>query len=123
MEPLILHLLGDYVLQSDWMARNKTRATWPALCHATLYSLPFMAIGSMAAVAAIFAGHLVMDRFRLARYLVWLKNCLGPSHTPWREMSATGMPKDTPEWLSVWILIAVDNTVHLTWNCAMLKWL
>ena len=123
MEQLLLHLLGDYVLQSDWMARNKTQATWPALCHATLYSLPFLLIGTPLAVLAIFGAHFVMDRFRLARCVVWMKNWLSPSRDPWRECSSTGMPKATPEWLAVWILIAVDNTIHLIWNYAALRWL
>lgn len=123
MEQILLHLVGDYVTQSDWMARNKTRATWPALCHAVLYSLPFLLIGSRAAVVAIFAGHLVIDRFRLARYVVWMKHWLGPAHVPWGECSDKGMPKDTPEWLAGWLLIAVDNTIHLVWNYAALRWL
>jgi hypothetical protein len=123
MEQLLLHLFGDYVAQSDWMARNKTKAMWPALCHAAVYSLPFLLIGSGTAVLVIFGGHLVIDRFRLARYVVWMKNWLGPGHRPWPECSTTGMPKDTPEWLAVWIRIAVDNTIHLVWNYAALRWL
>ena len=41
MNQLILHLIGDYVTQSDWMAQNKTKSTWAALCHATVYGAPF----------------------------------------------------------------------------------
>jgi hypothetical protein len=37
---LILHLIGDYVTQSDWMAQRKTKSTWAAFVHATVYSMP-----------------------------------------------------------------------------------
>lgn len=74
MIQLILHLIGDYVTQSDWMALNKTKRSWPALCHATVYSLPFLLIGSAEAVFVIWSTHFLIDRFRLARYVCWAKN-------------------------------------------------
>ena len=33
MEQLLLHLIGDYVTQTDWMARAKVSTTLAALCH------------------------------------------------------------------------------------------
>jgi len=123
MEQLILHLLGDFVLQSDWMARNKVKRLWPALVHVTIYSLPFLLIGSVTAVAVIFSTHLVIDRYRLARYLVWLKNWLGPGQHPWNECSETGFHKSTPEWLAVWLMIVVDGTLHLSCNYYALRFL
>ena len=75
MIQLKLHLIGDYILQSDWMAQNKTKRSWPALCHAFVYSLPFLLLTqSPAALAVIFGTHFLIDRFRLARYVVWAKN-------------------------------------------------
>jgi len=58
MIQLILHLVGDYVTQSDWMAQNKTKSTWAALCHATVYALPFLAIASVNAWLVIWLTHL-----------------------------------------------------------------
>jgi|SRR6266850_429475 len=123
MEQLILHLIGDFVTQSDWMARNKTTHSWVALCHAIVYSAPFFLIGSVAAVGVIFATHFVIDRFRLVRYLIWAKNCLAPSHHPWAESAETGFHKSTPEWLAVWLMIVVDATMHLACNYSALRWL
>lgn len=74
MEQLILHLAGDYVTQSDWMAQNKTKAHWPAFCHALVYSLPFLWLGSAAAMLVILATHFTIDRWRLARFVVYAKN-------------------------------------------------
>lgn len=147
MSELILHLLGDYVLQSDWMANNKTKSSVAAGCHALVYSLPFLLLSpSWLAFAVILGTHFLIDRFRLARFVVWGKNCLGsPSwlrmmawgdlhprattDTPefcrlrWSNCSSTGYPSDTPAWLAVWLLIAADNTLHLAINHAALRWL
>ena len=125
MTQLILHLVGDYVTQSDWMAQNKTKSTWAALCHATVYALPFLAIASANAWLVIWLTHLVIDRFRLARYVAYAKNWLAPRSYwhPWSECSATGYHKDSPPWLSVWLMIAADNTLHLAINAAAIAWL
>lgn len=123
MEQLILHLIGDFVLQSDWMARNKMKRFWPALIHALAYSLPFLLIGSVPAVSVIFATHLIIDRYRLVRFLIWWKNCLGPGQQPWAECSETGFHRSTPEWLAMMLLTVVDATVHLTCNYFALRWL
>ena len=123
MEQLILHLFGDFVTQSDWMATNKNKRWWPALCHAVVYSLPFFLIGSFAAVSVIFATHLIIDRFRLVRYVIWAKNWLSPNHQPWSECSVTGFHKSTPEWLAVWLMIVADGTLHLAINYGALRWL
>ena len=85
MEQLILHLTGDYLTQSDWMAVNKAKRSWPALCHVMVYSLPFFLIGSTRAVAVILVTHFFIDRFRLTRYVVWTKNWLGTRYYPWTE--------------------------------------
>ena len=77
MIQLILHLVGDYITQSDWMAQNKTKADWPAACHAFIYSLPFLLIvDSALAMFVICSTHYLIDRYRLARYAVWAKNVL-----------------------------------------------
>lgn len=125
MLQLIFHLLGDYVTQSDWMAQNKTKATWPAFCHATVYSLPFLFIASWPAWLVIWSTHLLIDRFRLARYVAFAKNWLAPRSWwhPWVECSGTGYHKDAPPWLAVWLMIAADNTMHLAINYSAILWL
>lgn len=35
------HLVGDYVLQSDFLATTKGHNLWHMFVHATLYTLPF----------------------------------------------------------------------------------
>lgn len=123
MEQLILHLFGDYVTQSDWMAINKNQRSLPAFCHASLYSLPFLLIGSPCAVAVIFGTHFFIDRFRLVRYVIYLKNCLGPVRPAWRECALTGFHQSMPEWLATFLMIIVDATLHLGCNYCALRWL
>lgn len=143
MLQLILHLVGDYVTQSDWMANNKTKRSWPAFCHAVVYSLPFLILKpSWTAFAVILGTHFLIDRFRLARFVVYAKNRLlqpppelqpHDQTEPWRDIhtakwswkncSATGYPSETPTWLAVWLLIAADNTLHLAINYLALTYL
>jgi hypothetical protein len=123
MIQLILHLLGDYVTQSDWMANTKTSSTWAAFVHATIYSAPFLLIGGWRALFVIWSTHLLIDRFRLARYVVFAKNFLGWPWPKWEDCKATGYPSARPAWMAVWLLIAADNTIHLAINWASLLWL
>lgn len=123
---LLAHLAGDYLLQSHWMAQEKTKRWLPAVLHAITYGLPFLLVTqSPLALAAIVGTHAVIDRYRLARHIVWAKNLLAPKahRHPWSECSATGYPSDTPAWLAVWLLIIADNTQHLAINLASVIWL
>ena len=123
-DQLICHALGDYVLQSDWMATHKTSRTSVALLHALCYSLPFLALGaSLGAWLVIVLTHAAIDRYRLARYVVWAKEHLAPRRPPPLAECPTGYPADKPAWLAVWLLIAADNTLHVLINGAALRWL
>lgn len=148
MPQLLAHLWGDYILQSDWMAENKTKDYFAAWVHACCYMLPFLLLRpSVTAWWVMLVTHFVIDRFRLARYVVWAKNWMGPKQfwsgsetdsngliiakawgwygrtPPFSRCAATGYPPQTPVWLSVWLLIIADNTLHLTINYCALRWL
>ena len=124
MEQLIAHLVGDYILQSDWMAREKTSRSSVAMIHAFVYTMPFLLLTqSLAAILVIFGTHALIDRFRLARYVVWAKEWL--TLTPPRPLSECplGYSPEKPVWLATWLLILADNTMHLIINYAALRWL
>lgn len=125
MEQLILHLVGDYVTQSDWMAQNKTKSTWAAFVHASIYSLPFLLIASLHAFLIIWVTHLLIDRFRIARYVVFAKNMICPPREwkNWDQCDKTGYSNDAPPWLSVWLMILCDNTMHLAINYLAIRFL
>lgn len=81
---LLCHLVGDYLLQSDWMASTKTSRMWPAFVHAVVYTIPFALVltQSHTALAIIAGTHFIIDHWRLARYVCWLKNRLAPRWSP-----------------------------------------
>lgn len=114
------HLLGDYILQNDWMARNKVnqlpgpggdyhqrwKIWWTGhlacTAHCLLYTLAVWLCSCwwmpMWGLAVCFAMHWPIDRFRLARR--WMVYVSG------QKEFATGA-------LSPWSIIIVDNVFHL----------
>lgn len=122
---LVAHLLGDYVIQSDWMAGEKTQRWWPALCHAAVYTAPFSVITLDPVALAIIGGtHAVIDRYRLARHIVWAKERLSPRRywRSWHECRATGYSPAKSPGMAVALMIVADNTLHIVINTAALAW-
>lgn len=122
---LVAHMVGDYVIQSDWMAAEKTKRWWPAVAHAATYGLPFVVLTrNPVALAVIVLTHCVIDRYRLARHVAWAKNNLAPAgyNPPWVDCKATGYPESKPPWMAVWLMILADNTLHVAINSAVLLW-
>lgn len=123
LEIILAHMVGDYLLQTNWMAVEKTKRWSPVVAHGITYTLPYVLITqSLLALLVIGGTHVVIDRYRLARHVVWLKNQLAPRafrtpHTP------TGYGDDMPPWMAVWLMIVADNTIHLLINLASVKWL
>jgi hypothetical protein len=105
------------------MATEKTKGHFAATMHALVYSLPFIVlVPSPVAWFTIFSTHEIIDRYRLARYICWAKNWLGPNR-PWRECTKTGYPEGRPDWLAVWLMIFADNILHIVINGMALKYL
>jgi len=126
MEQLLAHLVGDYVLQSDWMASKKRSNAAVAWCHAFMYSMPFVLFSpSVAAWFVIMATHMLIDHFALARYVSFAKNFLAPASAwpKWEDTDATGYTNGKPVWMSTWLFIITDNCMHLAINYAALRWL
>ncbi len=104
VDQVTAHFVGDYIIQSHWMATEKTRRWLPAIIHAVSYGLPFLFLRpSISAMAVLVGTHAVIDRYRLARHVCWAKNQVAPhSHrVSWDHSWATGYPETTPPWLSV----------------------
>lgn len=122
------HFIGDYLLQSHWMATRKTESWWAAFVHAMAYSLPFYillmvtfgpGIDTWLVLSAIMGTHLIIDHWRLAKHIGWLKNQIGTkeSRPSYEEAMANGgYPASTPAWLSTWLMIITDNLIHILIN-------
>lgn len=106
---LVFHLIGDYLLQNDWMASNKTKNSYVALLHALIYSVPFLYIVSDWRWFIIFITHFFIDRFRLAIYWIKLVN--------WNWSSTNfGYDENKPAWMAIWLMIIIDNSLHVCFN-------
>ncbi|WP_066038670.1 DUF3307 domain-containing protein [Herbiconiux solani] len=125
---VLAHLLGDYVFQNNWMANTKTSRWLPAVIHGSVYTAMYAVILQPSVVALLVIGstHVVIDRFRLVKQLIWVLNQVAPKsfRYSWAEAKANGgYAASTPVWLSTWLMIIVDNTVHLVINTASILWL
>jgi hypothetical protein len=122
-DQLLAHIVGDYVLQSDWMARGKTRHVLPAAVHALTYGLPFLVFRPRPlGLFLVVATHFVIDRYRLARYMCWAGGLLRPPpYRTWQECRQTGFPPEREPWMSAWLLIIADNTLHVLINAWSLR--
>ncbi|MDT3396317.1 DUF3307 domain-containing protein [Streptomyces sp. B1866] len=122
---LVAHLVGDFVLQSAWMAEEKTRRWWPAVVHGAVYALPFLFLTHSVPALVVIAGtHVVLDRYRAARFLVWARNQVAPA--AWRPSWADvrdnhGSPSSVSPGLALALVIVADNTVHLLINATALE--
>jgi hypothetical protein len=74
------------------MALAKSKKTWVCFIHCFTYTLAFAFVTqSWRALAVIFATHFLIDRFGLARYIIWAKNWQQPGgYYPWSWCSLSG---------------------------------
>ncbi len=124
---LVAHVIGDYILQSGWMATQKHKSHWPATVHSFVYGTPFALFfePSALAMAVIVGTHFAIDRWQLARYVAYAKEFLAPPGTwlTWKECCDTGVSEKTPAYVSRWLLIITDNTMHVVINALALRYL
>lgn len=141
MEQLILHLIGDYILQNSWQALNKKKdgwiGFWACLTHCIIYSLPFLFIGSLDAVLFIFTTHFIIDRTNLVAYLIAFRDGVkikdyqpGSKIDPvviynykQYDISNFGFPQERPIIISVWLYIIVDNIFHVLFNYIAIRYM
>jgi len=80
-EMLLGHLCGDFLMQTEWMALNKSKNTWigwtAALVHCILYTLAvclFMWNFQPIWMVVVFLTHFPIDKFALAEvYMHYIK--------------------------------------------------
>lgn len=65
---IFCHLIGDYVLQSDFIANTKDKNWYHLIVHCMLYTLPFyVCFGLVWQLPVLLASHIVIDALK-ARY-------------------------------------------------------
>lgn len=120
MIQLFLHLLGDFFLQNDEMAVNKSKYTTHGylMCtiHCMFYSIPFGLYYHNAGVYGfVFFTHWFIDKFGLAEYVTRTINW------NWDKNSLFGFQKDRPHFVTVWIHTIRDNSMHIFCNYLIIK--
>ena len=137
MSLFLAHLVGDYVLQSHVMATRKTSSWAWALIHACFYGLPFLLLVEHAWQWAVIVGtHALIDRYRLAVYwcrwygvgfpgvwdrlVRWANRCCHDPRCATAGVDLVPPFEAPPPFLGVWLIIIVDNTMHLLINAAVL---
>lgn len=97
---IVSHLVGDYILQNDYMAKNKKISSAVCGLHAATYILPFAFCGLSAYQLVLIAlQHYLQDR---TNFVIWF-------------MSKSGKSDFSKAPLAPWSIFVVDNTFHLLW--------
>lgn len=97
---LIGHLIGDFLLQTSWMAKYKATKWLPLLTHVLVYTIVVASFGwisgglSLWGIAIIFIGHILLDRKTFVAF--WVRHV----------QTAKG-----PE--QVWLSIVADQIFHV----------
>ncbi len=98
---IIGHLVGDYLLQNDWMALNKKKHTLHCAVHCTLWTLAVCAFTGWwmpLAIAVLWVTHFAQDRTQIILY--WMTKI-------------NRQPKFAEPPMSPWSIIVVDNVWHI----------
>lgn len=74
------HLIGDFLLQTRWMADNKQKRMLPLVVHSLVYTLSVYGVSwllmdepiGMLATAIVFATHVALDQGLFIRF--WAKH-------------------------------------------------
>lgn len=109
MDWLIGHLVGDYLLQNDWMALNKKKKGWRGemACNVhcmlwTLSVLLFTGWWDWTHFVLVYLSHYLLDRSRIVPFLVNSINVKQPQP---------------------WVYIMYDNVLHLLFLYLIAKYL
>lgn len=95
---IIGHLVGDYILQNNWMAMNKSKNWLALIIHSLVYTTAVFLFSLFAggiglvAILIIFLAHIILDRRTFVRW--WLTNI-----------------NKSPDIF--WLQVMVDQTFHL----------
>lgn len=96
-----LHFFADFLLQTRWMGRNKSKSNFALFVHVAVYSIPFLWFGWKYAVVNGMA-HFATD---------WISSRFG------------GKMYAAKKEFFFWAVIGADQAIHLTALIATFGWL
>ena len=96
MHWIYAHLIGDYILQNDWMAKNKKSNSFICLIHVSTYMLPFIFTNiNMIGILLIGIQHYIQDRTQFVSWFCKKTNKFQDEHNKF------------------WGHVVVDNVFHI----------
>ena len=97
MNPFIAHLIGDFILQNEWMVANKKVRSSACLVHVLVYLVPFLLTGlQWWQILLIGAQHFVQDRSAFVFW--WMRVWKKVNPEKWEQLP-----------------LYVDQAFHLMW--------
>ena len=119
---IVGHLIGDYIVQNDWMALNKKKpglaGTIPCLIHCFWYSMAVSLIGAMNSNATVrcylfliaFVTHYPIDRTNVVER--WME-LFGQTTFKTVELIEDEKLRAARKQFVPLVYVGVDNSVHL----------
>lgn len=100
MHWIYAHLIGDFLLQNDWMAKGKKESWTIAVIHGLVYMIPFYFVHpSWGQFTLIALQHMYQDHFDFVKWLMIKK----------------GSAKFAEPPMAPWSIIITDNILHILW--------
>lgn len=92
------HLIGDYLIQNDWMSKHKKHNSLICLIHVITYMTPFLLTDLNFIQLILIAGqHYLQDR---TKFIAWFCKVTG---------------KFQMDFNKFWGHVIVDNIIHILW--------
>jgi len=139
---IIGHLVGDYLLQNDYLAQGKKRSHWICLIHALIWSTSVMIFAGwttwsltlnqvIIAHLALLITHFIQDRWG---FIIWWMRLMGQREFMRADelVVKRSMMPGAHDWtyeakirvgLGPWSIIVVDNVWHIVQIWAVAKFI
>lgn len=106
MNWVLAHLIGDFILQNDWMAKGKKENSLICLIHIITYLIPFVFTDIIWwGIVLIGVEHFIQDRTNI---IVWF-------------MRIKGSDKFAEPPMAPWSIIITDNIIHILFIALIVK--
>ena len=96
---IVCHLIGDYVLQTDFIAKTKGENLYHLIVHCVLYIVPFIFVGvDTVLLGFIFATHFDIDWLKARMHLIDYKVDQVSHYVALIFVAIFMMAQDKEEW-------------------------
>jgi hypothetical protein len=112
MHWIYAHLIGDFLIQNDWMAKGKKESSLICLTHVLTYLIPFIFVGSYMDGWKV---HIVMFQWEPLYFVVVGLQHFAQDKTNIvvESMKATGKGDFAKPPMAPWSVIITDNILHI----------